>query len=392
MEGTEQIAYHPEHYRTSRPFFPSLYRTFRDTCDQDDGFPTASGMMALEGKFISIWNAELDRLSVADRPANTKRFNEEISIFSHVARCVYNGRNIFHLQPALSSLLRATDVDDVQWSAIKLPYSSFYLWFGPQKDWPLAASHYVDGAYIETTMRNGIQVTLTSAANIYPDSQHQNFVRDFDPYYYASFTIPPDKEATVGETLKATLENDPSFHPERQQRSNSEQSPLSNDEGIVIRQLPKEQSGWYEAALEHQANLPIFMQALRLVINGLCFLSAEPDDTVYAFPPQALELIQSERKYSEVSQNIGKREIQRLRQLGYTEIHFCGNKFVQAANQQGNTGTGTEVSPHRRRAFWRNQTCGPGNSERRPKWIKPTIVRRDKLRQDEDAPGHTYIV
>jgi hypothetical protein len=388
----QQTSYHPERYRSSRPFFPSLYRTFRETCDQHDGFPKASGMMAIQEKLTDIWNSELDGLSFAERPSNAKRFNEEISMFSHVARCVFNGRNIFHLQPALSSLLRATDVDDVQWSAIKLLYSSFYLWFGSQKDWPLGKFHFVDGAYIETTMQQGIQITLTSVANSYPSSARQNFVRNFDPYYYTSFKFSEDEHATVGETLKATLENDPSFHPDRQRNTTLEQFQSPDGGTMLVPRLPKEQSGWYEAALEHQTNLPVFMQALRLVVNGLCFLSASPDDIVTAYPPQALELIKGGLQHSEDEPEIGKRDVQRLRKLGYTEIHFCGDRFVQAARQEDTTGTGAEVSPHRRRAFWRNQTCGPNNSERRPKWIRPTVVRKDKLRPDEDAPGHTYIV
>ena len=386
----EKAPYHPERYRESRPFFKALYRIFRETCDPNDGFPTASGMMQIQEKFISIWNSELDRLSVAERPANTKRLTEEISIFSHVARCVFNGRNIFHLQLELSSLLRATDVDEVQWSAIKLPYPSFYLWFGPQKDWPLGGSHHVDGAYIESTLRQGIQVTLTSVAASYPNELNRNFVRDFDPYYYTSFSFRSDAEATVGETLKATLENDPSFHPDKHWKVSVTEFQSPDGGVVLVPSLPKEQSGWYEAALEHQANLPVFMQALRLVVNSLCFLSASPDDIVSAYPPEALEIIQGKGSPSE--KGIGKKDVQRLRKLGYSEIHFCGNNFVRAAREQSSTGMGGEISPHRRRAFWRNQPCGPKNVERRLKWIGPTIVRKDKLRPDEDAPGHTYIV
>ena len=344
----------------------------------------------IQERFISIWNDELDRLPFHDRPTNAKRLNEEISIFSHVARCVFNGRNIFHLQPELSTLLRTTDVEDVEWQSIKLPYSSFYLWFGPQKDWPLGASHYVDGAYIESGGGHDMQITLTSVASVYASEQSQNFVRDYDPYYYAPFTIPSDED-TVGKTLKTLLERDPSFKTSDLRNESAVDVRLDDGAVVAVPSLPKEQSGWYEAALEHQSNLPVFMQALRLVINGLCFLSASPDDTVLSFPQGAIQDLHRDQEHTTDAQILGHRETKQLHRLGYTEIHFCGKKFVQAA-QHEIIGTGGEMPPHRRRAFWRNQTCGPRNSERRPKWIKPTVVRRDKLREDEDAPGHTYIV
>ena len=393
MECTGQLIYHPQRYRELHPFFPILYKLFRNTCSPEDGCPTTSGMIAMQQRFFSTWNEELDRLPFEDRPENIKRLNEEISIFTHVARCFFGGRNIFHLQQSLTSLLREADVEEIEWRAIRLPYPSFYLWFGKQKDWPLDIAHYVDGAYIETLPGGqGLQITLTSTANVYPDWSKQNFVLDFDPYYFATFDFSPNSNDTVGKALKATLEDDLSFHPEKEQGLAAEDFQQLQEDDIEVRELPPERSGWYEAALEHKANFPVFLQALRLVINGLCFLTAEPGDSVTAFPKEAIELIAGATMDPSKPCTFGAKETKRLHKLGYTEVHFCGNNFVKAAEQHEATGTGGEMSPHRRRAFWRNQACGPGLSERRPKWIRPTIVRKDRLYEGEDAPGHTYFV
>jgi hypothetical protein len=392
MECTGQLIYHPQRYREMRPFFHPLYKIFRNTC-APDGCPTTSGMMAMHQKFIQIWNEELDHLPIEKRPENIKRFNEEISIFCHVASSIYTGRNIFHLQPELSSLLRETDVDEIEWRLLHLPYPNIYLWFGKQKDWPLSSNHYVDGAYIEYRPgEQGLQITLTSVADSYPDWLHQNFVMDFDPYYYAIFEFSPDGKSTVGESLKSLLEKDPNFHPENEQQISDEQIEKYRNEGINVLELPPERSGWYQNALEHQENLPIFLQALRLVINGLCFLSAEPDDIVTEFPTDTIETVVSNSQGLNNPKQVGTKEVKKIHSHGYTKIHFCGNQFVKAAQRHDGIGTGSEMPPHRRRAFWRNQPCGVGRLENRLTWIRPTIVRKDRLKDEEDAPGHTYIV
>jgi hypothetical protein len=391
MECTGPLIYHPQRYREMRPFFQSLYRVFRNGCTPE-GMPLASGMIATQQKMIELWNEELDRLPFDDRPTSMKRLNEEISIFSHVASCFFAGRNIFHLQPALTSLLRDTDVDEIEWRAIHLPYPCFYVWFGKQKDWPLDIAHYVDGAYIESTGGRGIQITLTSMADVYPEWQNQNFVLDFDPYYYASFRFESNSTTTVGQTLAEMIENDPSFHPDKEPGISDMQAADLRSQGINVESKPYEESARYEALLEHQASLPVFLRALRLVINGLCFLSAEPDDIVTAFPKEALGLLGEPSENGKAARELGQNEVRKLRRLGYSEIHFCGNKFVEAGEHHAATGTGGEMPPHRRRAFWRNQACGAGLTERRPTWVRPTIVRKDRLKEGEDALGHMYIV
>lgn len=389
MECTGPLIYHPQRYREMRPFFQSLYRIFRNGCTPE-GMPLASGMIAVNQKMIEFWNQELDRLPFDDRPESMKRLNEEISIFSHVASCFYTGRNIFHLQPALTSMLRDTNVEEIEWRAIHLPYPRFYVWFGKQVDWPLDIAHYVDGAYVESTAGRGIQITLTSIADVYPEWQNQNFVLDFDPYYYASFRFEPNSAVTVGQSLVEMLKTDESFHPDQEAGVSEDQVGQFVMQGIKVVSKSYEESARYEALLEHQASLPVFLQALRLVINGLCFLSAEPDDIVTAFPKEALDTLGGRSEQGDVPREMGHKEVRTLHRLGYSEVHFCGNKFVQAA--QYHTATGSEMPPHHRRAFWRNQPYGPGQTLRKPAYVRATVVRKDRLPEGEDAPGHTYLV
>jgi hypothetical protein len=101
------------------------------------------------------------------------------------------------------------------------------------------------------------------------------------------------------------------------------------------------------------------------------------------------------RKYPDSAQNamdqqassrIAKRDLQRLRKEGYTEINFCGESLER---QFSEAFTGKELSPHWRRGHWRNQAVGTLRAEHRLMWIRPTLVRKEKQREGEIL-GHIY--
>lgn len=130
---------------------------------------------------------------------------------------------------------------------------------------------------------------------------------------------------------------------------------------------------------------PVFLEALKFVINGLCYLSSPskeintrfPDDT----PRGLLRKLGPVKKQAEISRTTSK-----LASMGYRKVHFCGDALQK---EYAGIPTGRELSAHWRRGHWRNQAYGESFSEHKLLWIMPTVVRNDK---GEPALGHIYDV
>jgi len=137
-------------------------------------------------------------------------------------------------------------------------------------------------------------------------------------------------------------------------------------------------------AKENREGFPTFREALRLIVNALCYLVAYPDDVETRYPdgtpPALLEKLKRATKPKERQRTTSK-----LLSMGYTRVHFCG----RAVHEHELVAPRGEVAPHWRRGHWRRQAAGPKHSERKLIWIMPTIVRRDK---GEPERGRIYLV
>jgi hypothetical protein len=376
----ELMKYHPNRYTGSRQFFRPLFNQFRQSADVDGVLPASAFTRICDKLTFEYWNPELDRFPVEQRPENpTHLIVSEQSMFMHVARFTLCGRNIFHFSRTLTTLLRLTDVDDVIWSSIKLPYSAFYLWFGPQEELRFGGGRYcADGAYV-SGIPNGIQILVTTVEPEIDCMRPPSFALHRDFYYYISFQFTGDD--TVGAAFARTLGTDAMFQrgfqpPEIQQKTQR----LAQENGITLLQKSPDETAQAKTVEERIADLPVFRQVLRLLMNGLCYLSSPSREV--------------NRKYRDSLADqaalpaLTKREIQRLRRDGYTEINFCGESLDR---QYGAAFNGKELSPHWRRGHWRNQAVGSLRAGHRLTWIRPTLVRKDKQRQDE-VVGHLYRV
>ena len=383
---SELLKYHPNRYVHSRPFFRALFNLFRQSADANGVLPASTFMRIGDKLIFEYWNPELERFPVEQRPEHpTQLIVGEQSMFAHVAQFAFCGRNIFHLSPPLTALLRITDIDDVLWSSISLPYRAFYVWFGPQQEWRFGSGRYcADGAYVSAIPNDGgIQVFVTTVEPEFDYSHPPSFVIHRDFYYYIPFQF-TDATETVGTTLARTVGTDANFqHGFQPPQIDPETTRLAGEHGVTLVQKSPEETAQAKTVEERISDLPVFRQVLRLLINGLCYLSSPSREIVRRYPQSATgTLTQSTPGL------LGKRERQRLRHEGYTEINFCGESLDR---EYGTGFTGKELSPHWRRGHWRNQACGPARSEHRLMWIRPTLVRKDKQVDDEVA-GHIYRV
>jgi len=387
MHRPELLCYHPNRFINSRDYFRTLYNYFRNLV-RSDGIMSDIEFQDLLNRFMrGYWVPHLAELPVGERPRNTKKHGNEFDLFCHVARFCLCGRNIFHFSPPLSSLLKLTDVEDVRWESIKLPYSCFHIYLGAQKDWPLQGpEHSVDGAYVDEVLTpkfRGVSVLLTTHSPVTTDSSAWNYVLTQEPYYYFPFEI-EGFEATVGDTFRHTIGTDADFDDDwSPPEIPDEAKQMAGERGISLGSLPREATAQAQKVRENVKGLPVFREALKLVVNCLCYLSSPSREVTARYPDSAIT-----QAIARACTPLGRaRAEKRAVRDGYTLIHFCGDSLERDVEA---TPTGRELSAHWRRGHWRNQAIGLGRSEHKLIWIRPTLVRKDKA--DLGIPGHLYDV
>ena len=387
MHRPELLRYHPNRFINSRDYFRTLYNYFRNLV-RPDGIMSNIEIQDMVNRFMrGYWIPRLAQLPVGERPRNSKRQGQEFDLFCHVARFFLCGRNIFHFSAPLNSLLTLTDVGDVRWESIRLPYSCFYIYLGTQKDWSLQdPGHPIDGAYLDEVLTpkfRGISVMLTTHSPDTADSSSWNYVLTEDPYYYFPFEI-EGSEATVGDTFRHTIGTDADFDEDwAPPEIPDEAKQIAGERGISLDSLQGEATAQGQKVRENMKGLPVFREALKLVVNCLCYLSSPSREIAARYPD------------SDITRAIAKagtplehaRAEKRAVREGYTLIHFCGDSLERDAET---VLTGRELSAHWRRGHWRNQAIGAGRSGHKLIWIRPTLVRKDKA--DLGIPGHLYDV
>ena len=387
MHRPDLLRYHPNRFSASRDYFRTLYNHYRNRV-RPDGIMSGDEYQDIYTRFAEgYYNPHLDEVPVDKRPRNAKRLGDEVDLFCHVARFFLSGRNIFHFSASLTNLLKLTDVDDVLWGSIKFPYQSFHIHFGAQVQWPLGNSERpVDGAYlgeIPSPEFRAIDVMLTTRSEVSGDSSSWNYILNDDPYYYFPFQV-ESPEATVGDTFRRVVGTDADFDQAwLPVETPDEAKQMAAERGITLASLPAEATAQGQKIRENVKRLPAFREALKLVVNCLCYLSSPSREVTARYP------------YSEITRAIteGDTALERARarnrasREGYTLIHFCVDSLE---HDYSAFLSGRELSAHWRRGHWRNQAIGIGRSEHKLIWIRPTLVRKD--RAAEGVPGHVYDV
>lgn len=376
------IKYHPDRYYCTRSFVKTLLPIYRQKAD--GVVPSMDTLNVIGQSFIRFYNTAILELPFEQRPADTRQMTEEISLFMHYAAFHKSGRNIFHFQPALTNLLRRTEVDDVILDNIHLPYEAFYLGFGQQADLDLWEQGYlVDGAYVsrahvDTT--DLIQILLTTVRTDLDYTGKLNFVLCPDRYYYFPLHL-TEPGITVKTAIDRSIAEHRPFEPKEVPDTSGEYSFL----GRTVSVTDRGKLSQIEVAENNKEGFPVFLESIKLIVNGLCYLSSQHREVATRFPddtPKALlEKLARATNPKEASRTTSK-----LASMGYTTIHFCGDAIQR---EYDSLPIGREIPSHWRRGHWRNQACGELHSEHKLIWIKPTLVRKDK---GEPLSGHIYSV
>jgi hypothetical protein len=267
------LKYQPVRFAYARPFLPSFLRAYRDRLGTD-AVPSMAAFSHLADLYGSIYNDLLDPLPVERRPLNaTETFSNEFSAAMHYCAFVRHGRNIFHLFPTVTALFRHTDVDAIPLAALKMPYPVLYLWFGPQTDLdPWGEGDLVDGAYV-TCWKTAWEIILSTVRIDRDYRQPRHVLLHPDRYYYCPLEA-SSADTTVGEAVTQQLLKETGFRREDLPDTGG----VYDIDGRTVRLTDLRGEAQEQGVRQFAKGYPVFREALKLVLNGLCFLTAYPDD------------------------------------------------------------------------------------------------------------------
>jgi hypothetical protein len=376
------LRYHPERYRVTRPFAKQVVSYYKSNVS--NGMATERDLQEVQRLVFRMYNQELLKLPVDKRPDNTRLIAKELSYSMHYSTFTIFGRNIFNFEQDMIDSFKHTDIDQVPNSALSFPYPSFYMSFGKQLDLELwGEGYFVDGAYIIALPGLPLQILLSTIRENEDYKDETYWITNPDRYYYLSLDI-EDKDQYISSILDTSLENE----LKSKDLSNlPDYSGVYEIEGKHVTAVDvKNRSSKLEVA-ETKDGFVVFQEALKLVINGICYISSYLDDIEERWPDDApSELIEKVTQPSKKS-NYQKAKASLL-SMGYTQIKYCGKKFIKENVTLIPSGGG-EKSSHWRRGHWRNQAHGEGHKLRRLIWIMPMIIRKDKSMPEQ---GHIYTV
>jgi hypothetical protein len=366
--------FHPERYRLTRPFSRQISTIYRSNTNIGHA-ATTECFQAVADCIVNNHN----NLPFNQRTTDTRSLMKEISVAMHYASFYIHGRQIFHFNDEISEQFRRTDIDEIKVGSLVFPYDVFYMSFGKQLDLGLDGVSYIDGAYISVVGHGNLQIVLTTVQDDY--SSGNSWILQPEKYYYLSLSL-EERNANVGEVADKALQED--LEERQKDYLANEPSLMELEEVRIVNRRPET----LKTELKEVNNgYSVFLEALKLVINGLCYISAYREDIEVRYPDDApsdlLDKLQNPRKPKEVQRTTSK-----LTSMGYTKINYCGKAFERLKNKDQKT---KEVKTHWRRGHWRNQPYGSGLLEKKLVWIMPVIVRQDRS-ESLDKLGHIYMV
>jgi hypothetical protein len=357
---------------------------------------TSTAMDALGNAQISM-GAEMmktQRLRVSlTRSSRLQQKAMEAAMFFH-AFCT-GGRQIFKFPARIIEMFRRTDVDGIPLEELRLPFDTFYMHFGRQDEFAVDG-WAPDGAYV-AQIGEGDHRVIQFAMTFSPD---QSIVYD----HYMEFPEPVYVQAIGNEKLKIGVgEAIDLVYSEKVAELKQQMEAGVGEEKLAEAQRRAPPGVQVIDATKKNAEIELsyiggqhaeWQQLLRLVVNGLAYLSAYPEDRERRFQEGAPEdLVQTAR--SGVG-NDARRAESKLQQLGYTAIHFCGTKTEPstASTGSGPNEEAEEAVEHTDftwvRGHWRRQAHGPGRALRTLRWLMP--FKRGINRPASDEHGHVYLV
>lgn len=387
-------AFHPERFRDSRHYAARAR--------QIHGSGRLLTFEALTEVMELVQRESQERLSEFTRREKLERrtpaavaIEAEETLVTAWLKYVGAGKQLFHIPPHMSDMLRATDADDVPVAMVRVPYRTLFLHFGSQADLELAPGWLIDGCYVEHHPEVPLLSFTFTARPSDPSrmAEWHSFGEPVEVVHLAEDAFGCDLATAVDRVVA--------------ERVNCHREEMAKGDGDITAEIEATADGRIlpggmrvervsAARAEYQLDVLEQRQrtvhgALQLAVNALCYLTAYPDDIKDEWPegtPVALR-----RAAEEGPPNKRKRAAQELARIGYSRIKVCGGALARAqANQThvGGLSGPLTVRTHWRRGHWRRQAHGEGRSLRKLIWLMPILVNPGGG-GDADI-GHIYTV
>lgn len=392
--------FHPERYQSTRNYAGNFSKLYRQQADFNTGAITEPILKRAVGFVITELNEKglkYPRRYKKKEDNLTILVNQELMFAIAYGRFAQAGRQIMDFPPGLCEMLSHTDIGGIPVGEIRLPYVCQYLHFGVQKHLEIEPGWFVDGAYIEGRGGPGeIKIVLTARASNEEVSDLW-YLRP-EPTYSQSFGqkhIQLDLQTALEDVLNQRLAE--LFDKEARAEDGSvfqEAKEKLAEEGLadVARKIVDVSADTAKIEIDDtNRRYPVFLQALKLIINGLLYITAYPEDIQTTWCEKAPMGLR------EKALNGNAREMEKAKsklvELGYSPVHLCGKSFHlrHPDSQIPSSGEGHK-SLHWRRGHWRNQVYGPGRTLHRLRWIMPMRVGGKNSPDDDPELGHIYLV
>lgn len=390
--------YHPERFRAYRDYSGKLRAVYLEQVEPATGMLTLEQLNDLTRPLVEELNQKgmaFPRKLKDDFPQPSMVMDAETSLAVAYGRFVQAGRQIMDFPPLLTEMLASTRVDDIPLNSIRLPYASQYLYFGPQEELKLEPGWLVDGAYVESRGPDGaISFTVTAVPHdhglsslwyLLPEVQYkQDLGSDFRFMDLATATDMARSDDQA-ELLKQRETFGGDMLDELKQACEQSGEPLPD--GLRLEDISPKLADERLAIVARRH--PVYLSALKLVVNALCYVAAYPDDLATAWPDGTPSKLKHKVIHGAGKEQ--KRAKSKLEALGYVPVHICGQQLASQVATHVDPATGLRhVTTHWRRGHWRRQAFGPNRSLRKLIWVMPVRVGA-KNSGDEDT-GHLYLV
>jgi hypothetical protein len=343
----QRLQYYPPHFAQSRPYVKALLREI--DARMNPGPFTYDQIFNVTAKAVT--NAFADTGAKLDTPdLDPQAFALECR-----AAMLYNawrleGGIIYDFDPRLTEALRHSSLEEVCINDLQYPFDTIYFSFGEQEGFVLESGAPVTGAYVYYAPGAALRISLTA-----PLPQGTSLLRRGYEIYDLGIKA-KHFSANLDDAVKLALEDDlediRSALDEMRQRGDAR----SKEQAVpTLERLLKTQASQFE----------VFRKVVHLVANGLCYASAYREDVREAWPASTPEKLKLK---ADGQGKEAQRAASKLLAMGFRKVRYLGTDFADAAEEPGS------VSPHLRRAHWRNQAYGAGMKLRKLVWIRKTRV------------------
>jgi hypothetical protein len=297
------------------------------------------------------------------------------------AQFVAAGRQIFALPRALVTALDHTDLGDVRFSDVVLPFPAFYVHVGDAL--PLALPgipNRVVGAYVfHQDAAPGrlpyLAVTLVSRRIEERLEDPLDWAQRREPHQQLRFDLdlPPGADTLEAYMERFLREESARMHARLRDDGGAGGVPSDSAARAYLQQL---QSGWatYDRLVRLVLNALVYMASLRNAPRGDESTDAPqwPSDT-----PGALLQTLTSAPEGPAGRKKRRAAMGRLVEAGYLPLRMLPplepSDDAAAIGREGHS-----LAPHFRRAHWRRQGVGPGRTEVRLTRVRATLVRPDR--------------